>query len=241
MMKFRYGCWPALVVALLLVASSAVAASTADGPYVQRGVESGWVAQWAVPSDPGSKVQRKPVAIGQQITVPTVGAFPAFQVNLRPPAAVAPDAVSVSPTAPVFFVADTHGEYEILAELLQAQGIVDRELRWSFGRGHLVFLGDVFDRGPNQTEILWLIYQLEAEAARAGGGVHLLLGNHEAMVLRGDERYLNPRYSQTAKALEVESYADPVWIRHSAWPMVADKASSTQAQRLATPARRHLT
>ena len=62
-------------------------------------------------------------------------------------------------------------------------------------------LGDVFDRGPNHLEILWLLYQLEAEAARAGGGVHLVLGNHEAMVLNGDLRYLNAKYADTARVL----------------------------------------
>jgi hypothetical protein len=67
-------------------------------------------------------------------------------------------------------------------------------------------LGDVFDRGPNQTELLWLLYKLEAEAARAGGGVHLAIGNHEAMVLTGDERYLNRKYRAVASLLGVDRY-----------------------------------
>jgi hypothetical protein len=105
-------------------------------------------------------------------------------------------------------VADTHGEFEIVGELLRKQRIVDASLRWSFGKGHVVFLGDVLDRGPNQIEILWLIYELQAQAARAGGGVHLLIGNHEAMVMRGDLRYLNPKYLQTTRALGAGSYSE---------------------------------
>jgi hypothetical protein len=54
---------------------------------------------------------------------------------------------------------------------------------------------------------LWLIYKLEEEAARAGGGVHLALGNHEDMVLRGDARYLNPKYSRVAALLGAKDYA----------------------------------
>jgi hypothetical protein len=103
-------------------------------------------------------------------------------------------------------VADTHGEYEILVAQLQKHGVVDATLAWKFGRGHLVVLGDVFDRGPNQTEILWLLYKLEAEAAKAGGGSHFVLGNHETMILRGDQRYLHRRYTETTRVLGVREY-----------------------------------
>lgn len=195
------------VVLWLLTAGAAAAASVADGPYVLQDAEGGWAAQWSVPGDAGPQVRRKSVTIGQQLTLPAVGDLPAFKVRLRSPATAAPDTVSVPPATPIFVVADTHGEYEILAQLLKQQKIIDDQLQWTFGRGHLVFLGDVFDRGPNQLEILWLIYQLEAEAAKAGGGVYLLLGNHETMVLRGDLRYLNLKYTQTAEVLGGESYS----------------------------------
>ena len=68
-------------------------------------------------------------------------------------------------------------------------------------------LGDVFDRGPRQTELLWLIYKLEQEAQSAGGGVHLLLGNHETLALLGARQYLHPKYLAAARALGVPSYA----------------------------------
>jgi hypothetical protein len=71
-----------------------------------------------------------------------------------------------------------------------------------------VVLGDVFDRGPNHLEILWLLYELESEAAKAGGGVHLVLGNHEVMDLNGDLRYLNAHYAESAQALGKASYAE---------------------------------
>jgi hypothetical protein len=77
-----------------------------------------------------------------------------------------------------------------------------------------VVLGDIFDRGPRQTEILWLLYQLEAEAQAAGGALHMNLGNHEAMVLTGDVRYLHERYTQAAQALGVSSYSE-LWSRDS--------------------------
>ena len=65
----------------------------------------------------------------------------------------------------------------------------------------------MFDRGAHQTEILWLLYELEAQSRKAGGAVYLVLGNHETMVLRGDLRYLHVKYRATAQLLEVASYS----------------------------------
>ena len=73
---------------------------------------------------------------------------------------------------------DVHGNYNHLILLLENGGVVDADLNWSWGAGHLVFNGDVFDKGPGVTESLWLIYKLEQQAEAAGGMVHYLLGNH---------------------------------------------------------------
>ncbi len=94
----------------------------------------------------------------------------------------------------ILAVSDIHGEYDHLVDILTNGGVIDRERRWSWGDGHLVILGDVFDRGAKVTECLWLIYRLESEARENGGAVHYLMGNHELMVLRGDKRYVNDRY-----------------------------------------------
>jgi len=94
----------------------------------------------------------------------------------------------------ILTVSDIHGEYDALVNILQNAGVIDSTLQWSWGRGHLVVLGDVFDRGSGVTESLWLIHRLEREAADAGGRVHFVLGNHELMVLRGDLRYVNANY-----------------------------------------------
>jgi hypothetical protein len=46
---------------------------------------------------------------------------PAFEVTLRPkPPPTASDTVKTRAKAPLFVVADTHGEYEILADMLGA-------------------------------------------------------------------------------------------------------------------------
>jgi hypothetical protein len=75
--------------------------------------------------------------------------------------------------------------------------VVDGQYRWTFGKGHLVVLGDVADRGQQVTECLWFIRALEDCAKAAGGRVHMILGNHEVMLATGDHRYVNPKYTET--------------------------------------------
>jgi hypothetical protein len=115
------------------------------------------------------------------------------------PYADAPDALP--DPGRILAVSDIHGRFDSVLALLKAQGVVDGNLRWTYGRGHLVVCGDVFDRGPQVTETLWFLRALEDAARRAGGAVHLLLGNHEAMVMGGDLRYLHPRYARTPAGL----------------------------------------
>jgi hypothetical protein len=89
-------------------------------------------------------------------------------------------------------VGDIHGAYEPLVGILRAAGVLDGRLRWAGGRTHLVQTGDILDRGPDSRKALDLLRRLEDDARRAGGTVHLLLGNHEVMRMLGDLRYVTP-------------------------------------------------
>jgi hypothetical protein len=93
-------------------------------------------------------------------------------------------------------ITDVHGQYNIYLNQLTSNGIIDKNLNWKFGKGHLVYLGDAFDRGDMVTEMLWHLFNLEKQAAKAGGKVHVILGNHEEMVLNGDLRYINEKYTK---------------------------------------------
>ena len=108
----------------------------------------------------------------------------------------------------IFAVSDVHGEYDALVDLLVNAGIVREDLSWAWGDGHLVIVGDVFDRGDRVTECLWLIHRLEREAHAAGGRVHFLLGNHEIMVMQGDLRYVNGKYLKGVVATSGVDYQD---------------------------------
>ena len=87
-------------------------------------------------------------------------------------------------------VGDIHGAYDGLIATLQGAGVIDDKLAWSGGKTHLVFTGDLLDRGAKSRDVMDLVMRLEKEALRDGGRVHLVLGNHEVMNLTGDLRYV---------------------------------------------------
>ena len=99
---------------------------------------------------------------------------------------------------------DIHGQYDLLVSLLVNNKIIDKDLNWIFGGGHLVIVGDIFDRGDKVNEILWLVYDLEVQAKEKGGRVHYLLGNHEYMVLYNDLRYIHDKYHISSKLLDLD-------------------------------------
>lgn len=100
----------------------------------------------------------------------------------------------------VVAVGDAHGDYEGFVTVLRSAGLLDTGGNWSGGKTHLVQTGDVLDRGPDSRKIMDLLIRLETQAAAAGGKVHALIGNHEAMNVYGDLRYVT--------AEEFASYSD---------------------------------
>jgi len=98
-------------------------------------------------------------------------------------------------------VSDIHGQFDVFAQLLIEHGVINKDLDWIYGNGHLIVLGDILDRGPKVTETLWLVHKIEQQAKLSGGMVHVMLGNHEIMVLNNDLRYVNEKYLKTAKAM----------------------------------------
>lgn len=102
----------------------------------------------------------------------------------------------------IIVLGDIHGELDALTSILRYNKVIDDKNRWIFGNGHIVFTGDVFDRGNKVTECLWLIFQLEIQAKKSGGRVHYIIGNHEMMALLFDDRYVNKKYKHAAKHIK---------------------------------------
>src|SRR5207237_7608926 len=86
-------------------------------------------------------------------------------------------------------VGDLHGDYQAWETIARAAGLIDAHGHWSGGNTTLVQLGDIADRGADSLKIVRSLQQLQKEAPRKGGRVIVVLGNHEAMNLIGDNRY----------------------------------------------------
>lgn len=89
-------------------------------------------------------------------------------------------------------IGDLHGDWNGYMATLEAAGLVDARGRWNAGETHLVQTGDIPDRGPDTRRIIEHMQRLARQARRDGGAVHNLMGNHEAMNVYGDLRYVTP-------------------------------------------------
>ncbi len=92
----------------------------------------------------------------------------------------------------VIAIGDLHGDYGQYISALSLAGLVDRKGKWIGGNTHLVQTGDIPDRGPDTKKILDHLSGLKKQAKKKGGYVHMLIGNHEAMNVIGDLRYVDP-------------------------------------------------
>jgi hypothetical protein len=134
---------------------------------------------------------------------------------VRPAPAVAQAAqVQWSGVERVVAFADVHGAYTELITLLRETGIVDAQDRWAAGRSHVVSLGDLLDRGADSRKVMDLLMRLQGEAQAAGGRLHVVLGNHEAMNVLGDLRYVDP--GEFTAYTDVESATERADLR-KAW------------------------
>jgi hypothetical protein len=89
-------------------------------------------------------------------------------------------------------VGDLHGDYAAWIDIARDARLIDAANHWAGGRTVFVQTGDIVDRGADSLKIIRHLQQLEGEARRAGGRVIVLLGNHEAMQVIGDLRYVTP-------------------------------------------------
>ncbi len=123
---------------------------------------------------------------------------------------------------------DVHGAYKDWSTMLQEVGVVDAQLNWSGGNTHLVSLGDLVDRGPDSRKVIELLMKLEQQAAQAGGAVHLVLGNHEVMIMTGDLRYTSPEEFAAFAAEETQAERDEVYAQYRAFNPGGSEADARQ-------------
>jgi hypothetical protein len=106
--------------------------------------------------------------------------------------AIIPAQADAAPPQRIVAVGDLHGDYQAWQDIARGAGLIDPKGHWAGGKSILVQLGDVTDREPDSLKIIRSLQQLQKEAPRKGGKAIVVLGNHEAMNLIGDNRYTSP-------------------------------------------------
>ncbi len=124
-----------------------------------------------------------------------------IQVDIQRPDVVYDDGQDI------LAISDIEGNFGALRDLLVRTNVVNPDLQWTFGRGHLVLVGDFVDRGVFVIQVLWLIHKLEQEAEAHGGRVHYIIGNHELKAMQGNHESASPKYYHIAAMLEKQQYA----------------------------------
>ena len=191
MVKFQFVFKLITIGIALTSAKTSNASDVSDGPYIAV-KDNSYHIEWVC----NSKANKQVVTTAKPIGFRKCGLFSNVhsQENQN-------YVIEYTGDFDVAAMSDFHGQFDLMMSILKNNGIVDDKGEWTFGNGHFVITGDIFDRGEKVTEILWFIYELERQAEKAGGRVHLLLGNHEVMVLNGDLRYLHPKYVEVARIL----------------------------------------
>jgi hypothetical protein len=101
-------------------------------------------------------------------------------------------AAFAAPPQRIVAVGDLHGDYDAWQAIARNAGIIDARGHWAGGKTILVQMGDITDRWGDSLKIVRSLQQLQKEAPRAGGKAVVILGDHEAMQLLGDNRYTTP-------------------------------------------------
>ncbi len=117
----------------------------------------------------------------------------AFAAALLVPLALLPVRAASVPQPPrIVAIGDVHGAAASFAAIRQRAGLIAANRRWTGGNTIRVQTGDMSDRGAGMREGLDLLMTLEADAPKARGRVHALLGNHEVMNMLGQMRDASP-------------------------------------------------
>lgn len=81
-------------------------------------------------------------------------------------------------------IGDVHGDVEALQTLLRIANVVDPHddtLTWNAGNTIVVQCGDIMDRGNTEIACWQIMCRLSHQAAKDGGALSVLWGNHEVM------------------------------------------------------------
>ena len=115
------------------------------------------------------------------------------------------------PAPKIIAIGDLHGDFEAYENILRDAGLTNKRGRWAGGDAILVQTGDIVDRGPDSKKIIEHLQKLKKRANRKGGDVVTLVGNHEAMNMIGDLRYVHPGEYEAFKTRKSSELRDRIY------------------------------
>ncbi len=174
-----------------------------EGPYVFYKNDSTVTVNYIKGNQSnGYAVEKKDYAVNT--TIPASCYFPLdltsfeffINTNYKRPASTYTDNNNI------LAISDIESSFKTFRDFLIQNKVIDVNLNWIFGKGHLVLVGDFVDRGFSATQVLWFIYKLEQDAVSKGGVVHFILGNHELKNMQGNYESASPKYFHVAAILQ---------------------------------------
>jgi hypothetical protein len=97
-----------------------------------------------------------------------------------------------SASARVVAIGDIHADIQAARKAFQAAGATNANSDWVGGSLIVVQLGDLIGRSDEEREVLAFVFDMQRKAAKAGGAVHALIGNHEVFGARVDNQAVGP-------------------------------------------------
>jgi hypothetical protein len=102
------------------------------------------------------------------------------------------EAQSPAPLARLVAIGDLHADIQAARKAFQAAGATNAKGDWIGGNLTVVQLGDLIGRSNDERAVLDFVFDIQGKAAKAGGAVHALIGNHEVFGGRLDNQAVGP-------------------------------------------------
>jgi hypothetical protein len=102
----------------------------------------------------------------------------------------------------IYAIGDIHADKQAAVDAFRLAGLCDNNETWIAENVIVVQTGDLTDRGPDGKNTLELFRKWEQEAKQKNSELILLMGNHEAMNVQGDWRYVSQKDVQSFGSLE---------------------------------------
>ena len=150
----------------------------------------------------GFYVDKKEYAINSEVSITSYFQIDSTSFDFKIKSDIKIPKTTYNDGNPIVAVSDIEGGYKTFRDLLININVIDANLNWTFGKGHLVLVGDFVDRGWSVTQVLWFIYKLEQDAEKHGGFVHFIIGNHELKNMQGNFDSAADKYLAVSRILE---------------------------------------